>query len=89
MVQGSNLISKMNNILILRESEIIGKENNWKYLTKLFSAITKANLVILIKNDETYKLIRNKNGSNGLIGKFGELLDIDTFFEPVDLGIEI
>lgn len=85
----------MNNILILRESDLKNKSTDWRYLTKSFETIAIANLVILIKNDGTYELVKNRNGSNGLIGKFGELLDTNVFLEskinrsePVDLGIE-
>jgi hypothetical protein len=86
----------MNNILILREFDLKHSDKDWRYLTKSFNDIANANLVILIKNDGTYELVKNRNGSNGLIGKCGELLDTNTFLEtdskfpkPVNLGIEI
>lgn len=71
----------MNNILILRESDLKNNQTDWRYLTKSFETIANANLVILIKNDGTYELVKNRNGSNGLIGKFGELLDTNVFLE--------
>jgi len=62
----------MNNIIILRE----GIDNNpnplkWK----------DANLVICINPDGTIKLLKNRNGSNGLTGKCGEIFDTNVFLE--------
>lgn len=62
----------MNNILILREGiEPDQPRLDWK----------ECNLVILIKNDGTIELIKNRNGSNGLTGKCGEIFDTNVFLE--------
>jgi len=58
----------MNNILILRE----GAED----MRSKHSDRMKASLIILMKSDGTFEIVKNKNGSNGLFGQCGEILDI-------------
>jgi len=62
----------MNNILILRE----GIESDQPRLDWI-----RANLVIFIKKDGSVELLKNRNGSNGLTGKCGEIFDTNIFLE--------
>ena len=59
----------MNNILILREG---AEDNRSKHADRM-----RANLIILMKDNGAFEIIKNITGSNGQIGRCGELLDID------------
>lgn len=67
-------------IILIREEDI-KPTDTWMHRIKDKNDLMIASVIILIKKDGTYQPVKNRYGSDELIGVFGEILDLTIYKE--------